>query len=63
MEMQELLKILACPACHGNLDLLNKNDKQAFYCKSCNLVFRIEEDIPIMLISEAVPLQQWEKGE
>lgn len=61
MKMEELLKILACPACHGDLELLHKDERQAFFCKTCDLVYRIEDDIPVMLISEAIPREEWKK--
>jgi len=44
----ELLKILVCPHCKGELSL--KDDRLH---ASCGLVYRIEDDIPIMLIDEA----------
>ena len=51
----ELLEIIACPKCKGSLDL--KPDQTAFVCPTCRLVYRIEDDIPIMLIDEATPLK------
>lgn len=64
MKMEELLDILACPACHGDLELLEKDGKaDAFFCRQCDLVYPIENDIPIMLVSRAFPYARWEKGE
>ena len=51
---QELLKILACPKCKGEVKLNEKED--GLVCETCRLVYEIREDIPIMLIEEAVPL-------
>jgi uncharacterized protein YbaR (Trm112 family) len=48
---QELLEILACPKCKGDLELNATQD--GLVCKSCKLLYRIEDDIPIMLIVEA----------
>ena len=48
---QELLEILACPKCKGDLELNPKQD--GLVCKACKLLYRIEDDIPIMLIDEA----------
>ena len=63
-EMRKLLDILACPACHGDLALLENEEKPAFYCAKCDLVYPIENGIPIMLVSQAMPLAKWEgKGE
>lgn len=50
----ELLEILACPKCKGTV---HYNDEQTgLICDACKLVYRIEEDIPVMLIDEASPL-------
>jgi len=53
---QELLEILACPKCKGDLRL---NDTQnGLICDRCQLLYEIKDDIPIMLIEEAKPLDQ-----
>ena len=51
----KLLEILACPKCKGPLVPLD--DHSALDCRSCMLRFRVEGDIPIMLIDEAERLQ------
>jgi uncharacterized protein YbaR (Trm112 family) len=51
---KELLDILACPQCKGEVTLTDKQD--GLVCRTCKLVYRIEDDIPIMLIDEATPL-------
>jgi hypothetical protein len=51
---EELLKDLACPKCKGPLALTP--DKSAFDCMACKLRYPIENDIPILLTSEARPL-------
>ena len=48
---KELLEILACPKCKGVLEYDQKNDK--LICHACRLKYRVEDDIPIMLIDEA----------
>jgi hypothetical protein len=48
---QELLDILACPKCKGDLEY--KQEENQLICGSCRLKYRIEDDIPIMLIDEA----------
>lgn len=53
MIKQELLDILACPKCKGPLELNETNDK--LVCEKCRLRYKIEDDIPIMLIDEAEP--------
>ena len=49
---KELLEMLACPACKSGVQLV-KND-QAIKCDACNRVYPIRDDIPVMLIEEAV---------
>jgi len=51
----ELREILACPKCKGELEF--RDDQQEIVCKACKLVYRIEDDIPVMLVDEAKPLQ------
>ncbi len=50
----ELLDILACPKCKGDLHLTAPQD--GLVCEACKLVYPIKDDIPIMLIDEAKPL-------
>ena len=51
---QELLEILACPKCKGDIYL---NDAQnGLICDNCQLLYEIKDDIPIMLIDEAKPI-------
>jgi uncharacterized protein len=50
-----LLEILACPQCKGELEY-REGDAQ-LVCHACKLVYRIEDDIPVMLIDEATPLE------
>ncbi len=47
----KLLAILACPKCKGDVKLTA--DDKALKCVSCFRVYRIEDDIPVMLIDEA----------
>jgi len=53
----ELLEILVCPKCKGELVL--KED--GLLCRACRLLYPIEDDIPVMLIEEAKPYE--EEGE
>ncbi len=48
---KELLDILACPRCKGEIELLQ--DGTGLVCHSCRLKYPIREDIPVMLIDEA----------
>ena len=51
---KELLDILACPKCKGDIQLTEKGD--GLVCDACKLVYPIKDDIPVMLIDEAVKL-------
>jgi uncharacterized protein YbaR (Trm112 family) len=51
----ELLEILVCPRCKGELEHRTDPD-EALVCNACRLVYAVEDDIPIMLIDEATPL-------
>ena len=52
---KELLEILACPKCKGDIRLNETSD--GLICDQCRLVYEIKDDIPIMLIDEAKPLK------
>ena len=47
---KELLKILACPVCKGNVKEIN--DK--IVCLECKRQYPIRDGIPIMLENEAI---------
>lgn len=51
----ELLEILACPQCKGDIHLNKTED--GLICDNCNLMYPIKDNIPIMLIDEAIPLR------
>ena len=48
---KELLEILVCPKCKGEIHLNQTGD--GLICERCRLLYEIREDIPIMLIDEA----------
>ena len=48
---QDLLDILACPACKAKVEL--QQDGTALKCVQCRRVYPIRDDIPVMLIEEA----------
>lgn len=50
----ELLEILVCPQCKGDLEY--RQEAQELVCLRCRLRYEIREDIPIMLVDEAKPL-------
>ncbi|HMA67634.1 MAG TPA: Trm112 family protein [Desulfosalsimonadaceae bacterium] len=51
---QELLDILVCPKCKGPLHLNESGD--GLICDNCKLLYEIRDDIPVMLIDEAKPI-------
>jgi uncharacterized protein YbaR (Trm112 family) len=52
---EELLDILACPKCKGEIHL--NETKDGLICNHCKLLYEIRDGIPIMLIDEARPLK------
>jgi len=52
---RELLEILACPKCKGDVHLTDAQD--GLVCHACKLMYPIRDDIPVMLIDEAIRLQ------
>lgn len=48
---EELLEILACPKCKGEIRL--RPDPQAILCERCRLAYPVRDGIPVMLIDEA----------
>ena len=53
---KELLDILCCPKCKGDIRLNSAGD--GLVCRSCKLLYPIKDDIPIMLIDEAIPVKE-----
>ena len=53
---KELLDILVCPKCKGDIYLNAAGD--GLICDNCKLLYEIKDDIPIMLIDEAKPLSE-----
>jgi uncharacterized protein len=51
---KELLEILACPKCKGDIRLNDKRD--GLICDACKLMYPIKDDIPVMLVDEAIRL-------
>ncbi len=51
---KELLEILACPKCKGELRL--DEAEAGLICEKCRLLYEIKDGIPIMLVEEAKPL-------
>lgn len=51
-----LQEVLVCPQCHGALSEDEANSR--LLCQQCQLAYRIEQGIPIMLIEEAESLTE-----
>ena len=53
---KELLDILCCPKCKGDIRL--NESGTGLICDRCKLLYQIKDDIPIMLIDEAIPIRE-----
>lgn len=53
---KELLEILACPKCKGPVEY--DASVAQIVCSACKLVYPIRDEIPVMLIDEAKPLDE-----
>ena len=51
---QDLLEILVCPKCKGPIYV--NAEQNGLICDQCRLCYEIRDDIPIMLIEEAKPI-------
>ncbi|MBI5494432.1 MAG: Trm112 family protein [Deltaproteobacteria bacterium] len=54
---KELLDILVCPKSKARLQY--DEARGALICEQSGLVYRVEDDIPVMLVEEAEPLAAW----
>jgi uncharacterized protein YbaR (Trm112 family) len=52
MISQDLLDIIICPACRQTLLQSEKGD--SLKCVGCHRVYPVRDDIPILLVDEAV---------
>ena len=50
MLSKELLDIICCPKCRG--DLLYEPEKNILTCKKCATIYPIEDDIPNLIIDD-----------
>ena len=51
MVSEELLKIMVCPVCKGELEY--NSEKEVIKCLKCHRVYPVRDGIPIMLEEEA----------
>jgi LSD1 subclass zinc finger protein len=52
MIAKDLLEILVCPACKQALAY--RENPESLKCTQCHLVYAVKDDIPIMLVDEAI---------
>ncbi len=52
--MAELASLLVCPKCRGKLS--HDVGRRELVCAACRLAYRIEGEVPVMLLDEARPL-------
>ena len=50
---KELMELLVCPSCHGQVELRTEGDLEWIVCLVCGLRYPVKDDIPVMLIDEA----------
>jgi uncharacterized protein YbaR (Trm112 family) len=50
----QLLEILVCPKCKGDLEY--REVEGALICRACKLSYEVRDGIPILLIDEARPV-------
>jgi len=56
---KDLLDILACPKCKGDLHYVKEGPYgEGLICDKCKLFYPIKDDIPIMLIEEAKKIEE-----
>lgn len=49
---RKLLDFIVCPKCKGDLTL----EEEFLICKQCSVKYPIKDDIPILLVEEAIPI-------
>ncbi len=53
---ERLIEILVCPACKGDLEYITTGDEM-LVCRKCQLGYPVKDDIPVMLMEDAVPVK------
>jgi uncharacterized protein len=49
---QQLLSIIVCPACHGELAPASDGAEELL-CQGCGNAYPVRDDIPVLLVDEA----------
>ena len=55
---EDFLSVLACPICKKPLEL--SDDGNFLISRESKKVYRIDEGIPVLLVDEALDLEEWE---
>ena len=50
---QQLLSIIVCPACHGELSPAESGGAEELVCQGCGNAYPVRDDIPVLLVDEA----------
>jgi uncharacterized protein len=51
MILQDLLDLVVCPACKGDLEV--RTNPEALRCTSCGRVYPVRDGLPALLVEEA----------
>jgi len=49
----QLLSIIVCPACHGELSPSSHEGTDELECQGCGNAYPVVDDIPVLLVDEA----------
>lgn len=49
----QLMSIIVCPACHGELAPAVTDGSEELVCQGCGNAYPIRDDIPVLLVDEA----------
>lgn len=49
----QLLSIIVCPACHGQLSAASTEGSDELVCQGCGNAYPVRDDIPVLLVDEA----------
>ncbi len=52
---EDLLKILACPVCKGDLEY--REDRDVLICDKCRVYYEVKDGIPVLLPDSGKPLE------
>jgi uncharacterized protein YbaR (Trm112 family) len=49
----QLLAIIVCPHCRGDLDPVDTPEGGELVCQSCGYAYPVRDEIPVLLVDEA----------